>query len=109
MGFVYLLMEDNDEHKYKIGATRGKIEKRIKSLQTGNSNEISLCKYYETNFPFLIEKKLHNRYLSVCVINEWYSLSDEEVNKFTETCKTIEDTIMSVKDNPFVHKKLYGK
>ena len=44
---------------YKIGMTRGKIEKRIKQLQTGNSEEITLLKYHETEYPFFLENGLH--------------------------------------------------
>lgn len=106
MGCVYLLMENNDETNYKIGVTRGKLENRIKKLQTGNSNEISICSFFETEIPFLIEKKLHNKYLSSKVINEWYHLSDDEVFKFRETCKQIEDNIFALKDNPYVAKKI---
>ena len=47
MGFVYLLGDWGKEKTYKIGVTRGKIEKRIKSLQTGNSGEIYIVDYFE--------------------------------------------------------------
>ena len=47
MGFVYLLC---DGEKFKIGMTRGRIEKRITELQTGNPNEIWIRSYYETMY-----------------------------------------------------------
>lgn len=106
MGYVYLLMENNDAANYKIGVTRGKIENRIKKLQTGNSDEISMCRYYETKNPFILEKKLHDRYLSKKVMNEWYHLSDEDVLGFVDECKAIDSILDAVKDNPFVSKKI---
>ena len=42
MSFVYLLCDSGQENCYKNCMTRGKIEKRIKQLQTGNSEEITL-------------------------------------------------------------------
>ena len=40
-GYVYLLGDFEKEGAYKIGVTRGTIERRIKKLQTGN-NELQL-------------------------------------------------------------------
>ena len=58
MSFVYLLCDSGQENCYKIGMTRGKIEKRIKQLQTGNSEEITLLKYHETEYPFFLGETL---------------------------------------------------
>ena len=44
MGCVYLLGDWDKENRYKIGVTRGDVDKRIKKLQTGNSGEIYLIK-----------------------------------------------------------------
>ena len=79
MGSVYLLGDTKQEGIYKIGVTRGDINKRIKKLQTGNSSEIYLVSYYETEHPFLMEKMLHNKYINDNVLNEWFALKDEDV------------------------------
>ena len=47
MGSVYLLGDSEKEGIFKIGVTRGDIQKRIKKLQTGNAGEIYLVSYYE--------------------------------------------------------------
>ena len=108
MGSVYLLGDTEQEGIYKIGVTRGDINKRIKKLQTGNSSEIYLVSYYETEHPFLMEKMLHNKYFSNKVLNEWFALKEEEVINFKKSCEEFQDIITSLKDNPFFKKK-YGK
>ena len=53
-GYVYLLGDFEKEGSYKIGVTRGTIEHRIKKLQTGNSGEIYIVDYFQTEHPFFI-------------------------------------------------------
>ena len=106
LGSVYLLMDTANEGVYKIGVTRGSIEKRIKELQTGNANEISICKYYKTKYPFLIEKKLHEHHIGSNVNGEWYELTMEEVNEFENECSNLEKMIQSLSENPFVRNKI---
>lgn len=108
MGFVYLLGEFGKEGVYKIGVTTGKIENRIKKLQTGNSCEIYLVDSYETDHPFIMEKMLHTKYISERQIGEWFELPFEEVIKFTETCGQIQKNIDVLKENYFFNKK-YNK
>lgn len=108
MGSVYLLGDSEKDNVYKIGVTRGDINKRIKKLQTGNCGEIYLISHFNTDHPFLMEKMLHNRYYGEKVLNEWYSLSSEEVINFKKTCGELQEIIDSLKDNYFFQKK-YGK
>jgi hypothetical protein len=108
MGSVYLLGDSEREGIYKIGVTRGDIQKRIKKLQTGNSGEIYLVSHYETEHPFLMEKMLHTKFLGDKVLNEWFSLTTEEIVGFKETCEEIQKNIDALQDNYFFQKK-YGK
>ena len=108
MGSVYLLGDSEKEGIFKIGVTRGDIQKRIKKLQTGNAGEIYLVSYYETEYPFLMEKMLHTKFFSDKVLNEWFSLTTEEIVRFKESCEEIQKTIDALKDNYFFQKK-YGK
>lgn len=85
-GYVYLLGDYNNEGIYKIGVTRGKIENRIKKLQTGNSGEIYLIKSFETYCPFFIERLLHKTYQFKKVLNEWFELTKEEIDNFETKC-----------------------
>jgi hypothetical protein len=108
MGYVYLIGDREKEGIYKIGVTRGNVDKRIKKLQTGNCGEIFLVKQYETDFPFVMEKMLHTKFYSDKVLNEWFSLSLDDVKEFTNTCDNIQENINALKDNYFFQKK-YGK
>ncbi len=108
MGSVYLLGDSEKEGIFKIGVTRGDIQKRIKKLQTGNAGEIYLVSYYETEYPFLMEKMLHTKFFGDKVLNEWFSLTTEEIVRFKESCEEIQKTIDALQDNYFFKKK-YGK
>lgn len=106
MGWVYLLGDWDKENRYKIGVTRGDIEKRIKKLQTGNSGEIYLVDRYETEHPFMMEKMLHIRFNNDKVLNEWFELQHEDVVKFKEHCESVEEAINALKDNYYFRNKL---
>ena len=95
MGFVYLLC---DGEKFKIGMTRGRIEKRVAELQTGNPNEIWIHSYYETIYPSM----LHSKHATSNVKNEWFDLSVSEVLNFKNECKQCEDILKALHDNPFI-------
>lgn len=102
MGYVYLLMStDSDGLKelFKIGVTKTSVEKRIKSLTTGNPNKIILINFYYSKNYKEIEKWLHSRYSSIKTQsqNEWFYLTNEQVLNFTVTCKNIEETINLIK------------
>lgn len=105
-GYVYLLGDWEKEGIFKIGVTKGTIDRRIKSLQTGNSGEIYMCNYFQTEHPFFLEKQLHLKYKNKQQIGEWYLLTNEEALKFIEDCEEIENMIIAMKDNPFFPKKL---
>lgn len=106
MAFVYLLSDWGQDNVYKIGVTRGKIEKRIKQLQTGNGNEICLVNYYETNYPFYLERMLHLKFGANNIKNEWFELKNDDALNFKEFCIEIERNIESLKNNPFAKKLL---
>lgn len=109
MGYVYLLGDWEKDGAYKIGVTRGDVEKRIKKLQTGNCGKIYLVSTYETNNPFLMESMLHSRYAGRKILNEWFELTADEVIEFQKTCKEVQDTIDALKDNYFFKKRLSEK
>jgi hypothetical protein len=106
MAFVYLLGDSGQDNTYKIGVTRGKIEKRIKQLQTGNGNEIFLVNSYETKYPFFLERLLHMQFFPQQKMNEWFELKDEDVFNFKEYCTLIEENAKALEDNPFAQKIL---
>lgn len=102
MGYVYLIGEENEDNKYKIGSTKCKdINKRLKQLQTGNSNFLYIKEYYETSRPFKLESMLHYRYKKNNVIGEWFELNDNDIKEFKRECEKCQNIINTLKENPY--------
>lgn len=101
MAYVYLLGDSGQDNTFKIGVTRGKVEKRIKQLQTGNGEDIYLVNSYETNYPFFIERLLHTKLFPKQKRNEWFNLDISDVVNFKLYCEEIEKQAEALKDNPF--------
>ena len=74
---------------------------RKKELQTGNSNELYINRYFETKYPYKLEKMLHRHFHNKKLINEWFSLDDDDIKSFKETCSHYEEICDALKDNPF--------
>ena len=104
-GYIYLIGEMDNIDIYKIGVTKKDINKRIKELQTGSSNELYVRSYFKTSFPYKLEKMLHRHYSNYNKINEWFTLNESEASDFINTCKKHEELIESLNDNPFYNKK----
>ena len=81
---------------YKIGVYINP-KRRVKEIQTGNSNKVELVCEYETDKPYLIEKVLHNRYSHLLEHGEWYVLSLEDEIEFNNNCKKIEENLNFLK------------
>lgn len=109
MGALYLLGDRLKEGYYKIGVTRGDLEKRIKKLQTGNAGEIYVVDSFETKHPFILEKMIHNSFFNDRELGEWYKLSHEEVVKFQEYCEKKQKDIDLLLENNYFFKKNFSK
>lgn len=108
MGFVYLLMStdsDGEKELFKIGVTKGDIGKRIRSLSTGNPNQIRLINFYETGNYNLVEKWLHATYSQsrTEANNEWFYLTDEDINSFIANCKKADANISFLKKENYFY------
>jgi hypothetical protein len=103
MGYVYLI-EDINNNTFKIGVTKGDVNKRLKKLQTGNSTELRVKFQFECEYPYRLESMLHNHYKETCELNEWFGLSNP--NEFLDMCIKYSNIIDSLKDNPFFNKQL---
>lgn len=102
MGYVYLIKEDEENGRYKIGSTRKKnIEERLKELQTGNSSKLIIADSFETEKPFKLEGMLHRHYASDNELNEWFNLDDDKIKGFKDVCNKYQTIIESLKNNPF--------
>lgn len=105
MGYVYLICDPSND-MFKIGVTRGSIDKRIKKLQTGNSHELFISDTFETPWPFRLETLLHNHFKSKHILNEWFALDAHDVSHFHEICCRLENNIRILSNNPFFGKDL---
>ena len=104
MGYVYLI-HDIYNNTYKIGVTKD-LNKRIKSLQTGNACELRLVESFETEYPYRLETMLHRSLEQYRELNEWFSLPTDIVYDFRSRCWQFNKIIMSLKDNPYFSKNL---
>lgn len=108
MGYVYLLLQVNDygEEVYKIGVTKRDVETRIRELQTGNPNQISVLRVYESDNYLKVEQWMHRKHGASKTIakNEWRNLTNNQVISFLDDCKNADETIIILKKtNPFIN------
>lgn len=103
MGYVYLLMQVDaiGEETFKIGISKNDPAIRLKNLQTGNPNNISVLKQYESENYKNVEKVLHRKYYANKTLadNEWFSLSNEDVSYFIFECEKANGMINFLKEN----------
>ena len=104
-GYVYLICDPNQDC-YKVGMTKGTIEKRINELQTGNSTELHITNWHNTNYPSRVEKMLHSKFKIYHLHGEWFKLPNDIIFNFNDICEKIEKNIEALKDNPFFSKGL---
>jgi predicted GIY-YIG superfamily endonuclease len=104
---VYLIASDSG--KYKIGITTTKnLDKRIKQLQTGNSEQLHVVKTYCTEYASMVEKTLHREFTTKKLMGEWFDLEIEDVLTFDQRCSRIENGIQILKEqnNDYILKLL---
>lgn len=102
MGYIYLIGELDNVNNFKIGVTKKQnIDERKKELQTGNSNELYINQFFETKYPYKLEKMLHRHFFKKKLLNEWFSLDETDVQTFQDICTQYENVFDSLKDNPF--------
>lgn len=103
MKYVYLANIE-DTNIYKIGFTKQAPEKRVKNLQTGNPNKIVLVNSYKSEIAPSIESVIHNYFKhkknnpedGLKLLGEWFLLEKLDVERFQETCKTIENNLKAI-------------
>jgi len=103
MSKVYLLVND-EWTQFKIGISTKAIDKRLRSLKTGNGSEITLVKSFETPHYRKVEKWMHNKHHSKRLVGEWFALNDNDVTNFISDCQKAHDTFQCLIDNgnPFI-------
>jgi len=88
---VYLIScGQGDDKKYKIGYTKKEVSHRLKQLKTGNSEELTIEKVYNSKWGTKLESILHRQYKSQNLSGEWFKLNDNQVNNFINDCNRLE-------------------
>lgn len=75
-GYIYLFQSGN---LYKIG-TAVDVPKRLKSVQTGSPNTVVCLHQIPSDDPYRAEKFLHLTFGAKRIRNEWFELSEADVN-----------------------------
>lgn len=104
MGYVYLI-HDLYNNTYKIGVTNNLV-KRMNNLQTGNVCKLKLIESFKTDYPYRLETMLHRSLEQYRENNEWFSLPEDIVYDFYETCSKMNNIILSLRNNPHFSKNL---
>lgn len=92
---------------FKIGRTAKDPDKRLKQLQTGSSETLSLVCSFKSYNSVLLEKMLHRHYSAKKKTGEWFLMNDNDVKSFLSMCERFENIIHALKDNVYIKKK-YG-
>jgi predicted GIY-YIG superfamily endonuclease len=92
--YIYLLKSEENGY-YKIGKSVNP-DKRVKTLQTGNPEKISLISKVEISnkFCYRVESALHSQYSYVKKNGEWFNLSLEDELLFESNAKRIENNLL---------------
>lgn len=104
---VYLIEAQGCE-RYKIGiTTQSGLDRRVKALQTGNSDRLVVLKVIISIHASMIEKTMHRNHKSKNNSGEWFSLTIEDIYNFESECNKIIDGINVLVElgNPFIIKK----
>lgn len=80
-GWVYFIL-GADSGRFKIGRALD-VEKRIKAMQTGCSETLSVYGVLPAVSPAALERALHKRFASCRVQGEWFS-GAEEIAEFVD-------------------------
>lgn len=77
-GFVYLIRSGSSD-KVKVGwtGTEAGVESRLKSMQTGNPEQLAILGYFKVSSS-KTEKIIHSYFEEKHITGEWFELSDED-------------------------------
>lgn len=98
MSKIYLLQVGD---YFKIGYTKNSVEKRVKQLQTGSSEEITIKQVFETKHGMKVERALHSVLSHKRIIGEFFDLSLEDLNNFLIYCNKFEKGLDEIQNTIF--------
>jgi hypothetical protein len=95
-GHLYVIQTDA-QAAYKVGKTKDVLSKRLKGLQTANSNDIKVILDFQTSNPDLLERMVHyilERYR--CNSNrEFFECKLEYIKNIVTICGNVLDVLKS--------------
>lgn len=105
--WIYLIKAELEGIEYyKIGLTGRAPETRLKELQTGNALKLEIVCTFQTNFGNMFESTLHRTFSIENESGEWFSLNNDQVNNFLNTCTRIEDNLSIIfEQNTYILNK----
>jgi hypothetical protein len=83
MGYVYFIRHGDDD-VFKIGITSGNVEDRLRQLQTGTPEKLTLYTYIKHPDPAIKERELHEKLKDRRINGEWFGLSPQEIRDILE-------------------------
>lgn len=103
---IDVLNENINNTSFKIGYTKGKVESRIKQLQTGSDKKLQIKFVYKTKYGSKLESILKRYYKPYNIIGEYFNLSEELVDDFLYICNIFDKGLnsMDINDNHFFKK-----
>lgn len=91
-GFIYVLLDE--QGRRKLGKTVNDVEKRVKQLQTGNAEVITIEYRLEVDDMRRAERAIHSLFAAsrLRVNGEWFRLSESELILLRKVFKAGETT-----------------
>ena len=104
MKTIYLI---KSEDSYKIGISIDPKHRRS-NLSTGNPEEISIIKKFESKYPTKLETALHNTFNLKRKRGEWFILNENDISNFLEICYKYEKNfeILDQQNNYYFKKQI---
>lgn len=81
-GWVYFILGEETGH-FKIGRTND-VEKRVKALQIGCPESLSVYGVLPAVDPSALERALHKRFAKYRLRGEWFADPDDEICLFAD-------------------------
>ena len=103
MRYVYLINKEYTD-EYKIGISN-KPEKRLKGLQTGNSEQLIIYEKFPSEFATKVETRLHRQYGTTRKKGEWFELTEEQASGFLSLCEEYEKQFSFLNNNNVFFQK----
>lgn len=81
MSYIYIIGSTDEEYPfYKIGIS-SRLKNRLKELQVGNVQELTVKYYVKSENAQAIEMQVHTKFKPYLVRGEWFLFSEQILNE----------------------------